>query len=240
LSAGRFITDAAFWENSVKFGLLDGATVEETRVRSRRYPDDLVLGILGDDRLEPAFRSPLFGAKTIGDVEARLKANLYSMHFPSYYFAALEDARIYQRGSGNWNIYHEVLGSRGHRLLWTGAGSRALSPETTIKSFAPSPLLDSYFSETLDLFQKRNIPVYYIGFPLNDVSTAALQPGFAGEFDSYIRNYEKIYSNFHCLGKTLTTLPWTDFGEAAHLNAKGAEVFSTDVAAQLRAAGIEN
>ena len=239
LAPFRIITDASFWENSVRFGLLDPATVDEIWHRSRQYPDDLVLGTVGYDHLDAASRSPLFGPKTLGDVEARLKKSLYGIRFPSVYFAALESGGINQREAFNLATYRGVLDSRGHKLLWMADGSHDLSAETRAASFAPSPLLDSYLAETLDLFQQRNIPVYFIACPLNDDSAAALHPGFADEFDAYIRGYEKSHAHFHVLGKTLTIRPWTDFGGDGHLNAKGAQAFSRDVADLLRQAGVE-
>ncbi len=239
LAPFRFITDASFWENSVRFGLLDPATVDEIWHRSRQYPDDLVLGTVGYDHLDDPSRSPLFGPKTWGDVEARLKKNLYAIRFPSVYFAALESGAINQRQAFNLATYHDVLKARGHKLLWMADGSHALSAETRASSFAPSPLLDSYWAETLDLFQQKNIPVYFIACPLNEESAAALHPGFADEFDAYLRGYEKSHANFHVLGGTFKTRPWTDFGGDGHLNGKGAKAFSGDVAALLRQAGID-
>jgi hypothetical protein len=240
LAPFRCVTDEVFWENGIKFGLLDRAAVEEARIRSRQYPNDLVLGSVADDRPDSPLRSPLFGPRTMGDVEARLKANLYLIRFPSYYFASLAQGRFGQRESENRDTYREVIDTRGHKYLGTANGSRDLSLETTASSLNPSPLLDSYLSETIDLFKNKNIPVYFIGCPLNEESTAALQPGFADAFDRYIRSFEPKHPNFHVLGKTLTTLPWIDFCEAAHLNPKGAKIFSDDVAGLLRDAGIEN
>jgi hypothetical protein len=168
-----------------------------------------------------------------------LKINLFALRFPSYYYASLMAGGFYQREAENRATYREVQESRGHKILWNADGSHDLSPETTGSSFVPSPLLDSYFSDTIDLFQKRNIPVYFVACPFSDESIAALQPGFAEEFDDYLKSYEKRYPNFHRLGPTMPALPWIDFGGKGHLNIKGAKLFSDEVAARLRDAGIE-
>ena len=239
ISPFRCITAPAFWDEAVGWDLLDRPAIEEARVRSLQYPDDLVLGTNGHDRLDAAYRSPLFGPRSVGEVEARLKQNLYEIRFPSYYFAALAAGGIWGRDAGNRERYREVLETRGQILLWKDDGNRGLNPETTAASFAPSPLLDSYLSDLIDLFQQRKIPVYFIACPINEETAAALQPEFAEEFETYIRGFEKSHANFHVLGPIQDIRPWTDFGGDGHLNGRGARAFSDDVAARLRAAGIE-
>ena len=132
-----------------------------------------------------------------------------------------------------------MLETRGHKLLWTAEGSRDLNPETTAASFAPSPLLDSYLSEAIGLFQQRNIPVYFVACPINEETAAALQPGFAEQFEAYVQDHEKNHPNFHILGPMQDIRPWTDFGGEGHLNARGADAFSDEIHARLREAGLE-
>jgi hypothetical protein len=212
---------------------LDWKDIEEVRARARRSND------LTEWNGDFSPRTPLFGPVTAGDAEVRLKIAFYSIRFPSFYFPSLVAGGIYQRGAHNLDVYREVRESAGYSGYGTKNGSRELCPEARLGAFTPSPLFDSYLSDTIALFQARNIPVYFIVTPLNEISVRALHAGFAADYGSYIQSFEARYPNFRRLGDPLPTLPWTDFGDPNHLNLEGAGVFSDSVAALLREAQVE-
>ena len=215
------VMENSFWERGVMFGLFDSTMIEEVRDRSRVLQD------------------PLFGPKSIGEVDARLKSALCLHHFPSFYSPSLINGRVFQREAENWRIHREVRESLGYHAFGTLEGCRELSPECLITSFKPSPLLDDYFAKLVALLQSRNIPVVFIGCPVNELTAAALHPGFAAAYVTYIKDFETRYPGFHVLGDSFPTFSWTSFGDADHLNPQGAALFSDRVAVLLRNAGIE-
>jgi hypothetical protein len=237
LTPPHFMITDMFWDRGVKFGLIDRTTLEQIRSRSRQFDDRIVwagISLTFDDL------GPLFGPPSVGDVEARLKIALYSSRFPSFYYSSLVAGGLFLRENNKEHIYRGIRQSLGYHSFGTLNGSRALAPETGFPAFHPAPSMESYFSDTIALFQAKNIPVYFIACPLNEVSAASLHPGYADDFVAYMKTYDTRYSNFHRLGDPFPIMPWTAFGDPNHLNLQGALLFSDRVAALLREAGVEN
>lgn len=215
----RFMENA-YLERGVHFGLFDRATVDEVRARSRLV------------------HAPDFGPETAYDLDARLKVALYCARFPSFYYSSLRDGRLWTREAANLEIYRQMIESRGHFTFGHQPGCRDLSRDSQLTSFAPSPLIDSYFSELIMLFAERGIPVFFISCPLTEQSISVMPAAFKAKRESFLKQYEERSASFHVLGDALPARPWTDFGDPDHLNIEGALRFSDEVAELLRAAGI--
>ena len=62
----RCITDASFWEDSVRYRFLDRAAVDEIWERSHLYPNDLVMAQVSPDRHRPGLPDPAFRSQNAG------------------------------------------------------------------------------------------------------------------------------------------------------------------------------
>ncbi|MCX6847348.1 MAG: hypothetical protein NTY98_00345 [Verrucomicrobia bacterium] len=215
----RFMENA-YLNQGVNYGLFDLATVDGVRARSRK------------------FHSIEFGPETACDLDARLKVVLYCARFPSFYYSSLRDGRLWTREADNLDIYHRMIKSHGYFTFGNRPGSRELSRDSQLKTFSPSPLIDSYFAEIITLFAERGIPVFFISCPLTEQSIAVMPAAFKAEREAYLRQYEARYPSFHVLGDAMPGRPWTDFGDPDHFNIEGAQRFSDEIAKLLQAAGV--
>jgi hypothetical protein len=230
ISPYRCFNSFFFWDTGVKYGLFDANELESIRADARRF-EALHLN-------PPGAESP-FGPATLGDVEARLKDTLYVNRFPSYYLASLLAGRLFMRHSENVVMYNETRAHRGFDNFTDSNGSQMHSQDPDYAFFVHTELLDHYLADTIEVFQKKNIPVYFISCPMNETTFKILHPGYAAGYAAFIKSYEARYPNFHQLGDPLPSYPWTDYQDDSHLNEKGAKKFSDQVAVLLRNAGIE-
>jgi len=180
----------------------------------------------------------IFDCQTPFDVDTRLKSLLYAIKFPPYYFAYLVDARVFGRYAENKQVFDHVLAERGQAYGSLGDLPTDLDRESAMRSFIPSKILDDYFNQTLALFQSRNIPVYFISIPHNEVSVRVYSPELKRGFTEYLTGYERRYPNFHVLGDVFPSYPSTYLVDSTHLNPKGAALFSDHVAKLLNDAHV--
>ena len=136
-------------------------------------------------------------------------------------------------------MFDYVLSSRGQGYFGLANGSTDPDSETSLSSFVPSIILDDYFDQTLAFLQSKNIPVYFIAMPHNSVSGRLYYPGLRNDFVAYLSNYAYRYSDFHILGDPFPSYPQEYFGDALHLNEKGAALWSDHVAKLLKDEHVE-
>jgi hypothetical protein len=218
----HFNAAEAFWGRSVEFGLLDFRELEEIRSRSRA---------LGDESI--------FGVESPGDLDARLRSFLYSVRFPSYYFAPLIQFRGSHSYADNRKMFDLVLSNRGQGYFGLANGSSELEYDGDRKIFKPTRILDDYFNRLLALLQSRNIPVYFISMPHDAVSDRLYVPELREKFVAYLGNCAGRHANFHVLGDPFPSYPPEDFGDSTHLNERGAARWSAYVAHLLNDARAE-
>jgi hypothetical protein len=197
-----------FWGQTVGFGLLSHANLEEVRREAHRFDE-----------------KSLFGPKTPWDIEARLKDVLTTAKFPSYYYGSLMHDLIGRGGDGNYRAYAEALVSRGQTYLEAAHSPNTPDHDTALTSFTPTPLFDLYFDRTLSFLAGRGVQVYLVIVPRNVVSIRMYNPAMIAGFDAYMNGYAKRYPNFHVL-QGLTPWPSEYFNDESHLNPKGAELWS--------------
>jgi hypothetical protein len=222
VSPALFCDPQYYWARSVGFGFLTLDQIDEVRRSCRALHD-----------------TQLYGASSPGDIDARLTDFLYHYRFPPYFFWTLVNGRIYQRHELNRVMMHAVLSTRGQTYFGMGKDAAAPDFETLLKAFVPSKVVDDYFGRTLALYQSRHIPVYFISSPHSAYSGRLYPPGLAQDFGDYLKSYEARYANFHVLGDPLPEYPNDEFGDAYHLNEKGAPLWSAAVVKLLNEAHVE-
>jgi len=208
-----------FFDDAVSAGLYDRPMLDGLVSRAR------------------ALHEPLPGAKSPGDIDFRLTYGLKLLRFPSFYFPSLLQAVSNHRQKSNLRVYDEIRASAGHVPGPVNHGAQ--NPIYLGPHFRLSPVLDAYFSDMLSLLRQRDIPVFYLGEPVSDVTAAILPAGFRIEYVNFIENYKAKYPNFHPLGDPLPQLSWHEFGDPRHLSPEGAIRFSDHVAQLLREAYVE-
>jgi len=198
------------------------------------YDREMLDGLLSRARI---LHDPLPGPESWGEIDFHLKTTLNLHRFPSFYFPSLLHVFSNDRRKTNRRLAAEIRTSLGY----TSGPSRNGCQEilSLPKHFMPYSLADDYFSDMLSLLQRQNIPVYYLGPPISDISDAELAIDFRSEYTHYLQMYETKYPNFHLLGEPIPQLSWREFGDRAHLNPGGAVRFSDHVADVLGKASIE-
>jgi len=104
--------------------------------------------------------------------------------------------------------------------------------------FSPAPIIDFYFRQTLELFPKEGVPVYFVSMPVNDLTLRAMSPKVRAGFASYLDGCAKAYPGFHILGEAVTSLPVVYFHDKQHLNFDGAALESERVRKLLAQASV--
>jgi hypothetical protein len=211
-----------FWEHAARFGFLNGAKLDEIRLRARALNDH-----------------SLFEKQSPGDVETRMKCLLYSIKFPSFYIPSLLNGGFYQRYHANIEMLNAVLSQRGQAYFGQANGSTEPDLDVRLQSFVPSKIIDDYFSRTLSLYQSYHIPVYFLVLPHNEASEHLYFAGLREAFLGYLDRYVGQYSNFHLLGDPFPSYASQYFGDPFHLNKKGAAKCSDLLAKTLKDSHVE-
>lgn len=215
--AGHFMRPDLLWERSVGFRFLDPREVAELRRVSQRLGDLSIYGMKRADGLPP-----------------RARAALYSVRFPSLYFASLVHGGVLLRWWENDQALHRAIAARGQYFFGTAPGSDDVAVEGDLDRFAPLPVLDWYFDRMLALLAARGIEVDFVAMPMNEATARAVRPALRDGFAAYLASYAARYPNFHIVGEVTPHWPDRFFGdEFAHLNPRGAALFSDELGAWL-------
>lgn len=209
----HFVHPDFYWENTVKFGLVNGAEGDEVMDHIIELKDKELISGLG-----------------IWNLEQRLYSFLLSRGFPPYYLSSLYAEPFGVRKRENEEALKVIAQTKGQYFFPQADGSKDLNADTKLKAFAVSPVIDYYFHETLNLLKKENIPVYFYAMPINESSVPHLDPGVLKAYQDYLENLTKADSQFHILSSLRTVYPWKLFSDYAHLNQKGALRFNAEFA----------
>lgn len=215
-SPPQIVRDEYYWPRTALFGFLSDRQLDEVRRTARA---------LGD--------TSLYSAANIGDLDARLTDWLYAHHFPSYAIASVFDARGVGRLAKNRQIYADTLRARGHHLYGENSGFDVPAEEAYMTSLTPSPLIDTYMRRLISALAARGTQVLYIPAPLNDATASRLDPTVVRQIGVYLHGLQVRFANFRLIGPAVVGYPDRLFGDASHLNAEGARLFSARVAARL-------
>jgi hypothetical protein len=214
-SPAQLMNTQYFWPRTALFGYLSYDELEQVRREARSVGD-----------------KALYSAPNVGDFDAMLTNWLYAHHFPSYYMSSIINGRVIGRLSAYHKIQQEMAETRGQHLYGQANSVHATAEEADMAQFIASPLLDAYFARLLALYEKSGTQVYYIAAPWNQATYDRLQPGFTDQLGRYLEGLARRFPNLHVL------VPYTHmddeyYGDEYHLNARGAAIFSDQVAARL-------
>lgn len=215
-SLPQIVRDEYYWPRTALFGFLSDQQLDQVRRTARAVGD-----------------TNLYTAPNIGDLDAKLTDWLYAHHFPSYAIASVFDARGVGRLAKNNQIYADTLRMRGHHLYGENSGFDVPAEEASMTSLKPSPLIDTYMRRLISALAARGTQVLYIPAPLNDATVSRLDPTVVRQIGAYLHGLQARFANFRLIGPPVVGYPDRLFGDAYHLNAEGAKLFSARVAAEL-------
>lgn len=209
-SAVHFFGSMIFWERTVKFDYLDAAQFDEVFATAAR---------LGDATFGSSF-------------EARSTFLMEHWNAPHIYFPDLRAALFHPHGRANARMLGDLFRRHGHTLFGTDPTSHGMSYETTHPRFVPAPTFDHYFRRLLDRMVALHVPIAYAAMPLNAVSRDHLTPAFVGDYEKYFAEIRATYPSI-AFETDWPIYPDDHFGDPNHLNAKGAERMTREVADRL-------
>ena len=218
-TAYHFTTSDVFWSTTVQGSGLNDADFESVRRTSRA---------LGDNTL--------FGPESPGDLDARLKLFLYSIHFPAFDFPSLLASLDESRYEKNRMLLDQIIQAHGYVAAPVSPMRGEADLDAGLKDFKPSKLMDYYFDQLLSLADSRNVEAYYVQSPRSPVSVARSWPGLASAEDRYLANYAARYPHFHVTEKCFVVFPADDFADQVHLNSAGSVKWTDHIADLLNAA----
>ncbi len=212
----KFTADSDFWRFGARMGFFSDRDMRAIAADAARLHDDSLLRAEDGDHLPP-----------------RLRARLYALRFPMFYFNSLLHGYIAGRWRHNRAAEEAALAASGHALFGTDPGSDGLASEAGATGFAPAPLIDSYYRDTLALLQARQVPVVVLAMPVNQATYARIPPQFRAQFAAYLQAVAGRFGNVTVIGPAVGCWPDAAFGDAWHFNAAGAAAFSRALGARL-------
>jgi hypothetical protein len=172
--------------------------------------------------------TPLEEVPDVG-VPAGLLDRAFAARFPPLYFASLWQARIGLRWLQNQQWAAALTEARGHCLFARENGSSETAPEAEMQEFKPFPLVDHYFSKTLELLDQHGVNVLYLAPPVNQSTYDRVKPDVAPEFLNYLQSKAGKLNHFHVAEDVTSCWPDEYFGDGGHLNEVGARKYSAEL-----------
>jgi len=187
LSYGPFhlASQDAYWEMTVKFQLFKEAEYIEVEQKSEELEEDKKT--LGIQRTYSDYDNPFKYAKDF-------ISGIRLLRFMKYN-----------------KLIKEITETRGHVYQGKNEFSNGLNQEANQLTFRPSPLIDYYLRELVELAQKNKIKIYYFTMPFNRSSFAATSDAYKKEYTQYLGS----------LGVNVCTdifsLDNKNFGDSSHI-----------------------
>lgn len=217
LDPGHLMLPDLLWERSVRYGLLRRDDLAELAALSAQTGDWSVHEARRHDGLPPV-----------------LRAWLYDLRLPPFYFNSVMKAGLFLRWPANQAALRDGLSQRGQYYFGQDPGSDAVALDASLGPFRPAPVLDAAFDRLLCLLREHGIETWFVPMPVNRATWHATDPRLAAGFDAWLDAKAERHRMFRVLRPTE---PWWDnrwFGDSfAHLNPKGAERFTRILAEHL-------
>jgi hypothetical protein len=213
----HFVYAENYWGRTALFHFLSYKEMSEVRRTSEAFGDGTVYSTVA----------------VFGSVENMAKDWLYTSSFPSLYIGGMLQGRFVFREGSNRSVLEAIRAERGYHAFGDADGFSGIGAEAYLQGFAPSRLLNTYFDRLIRLYGDAGLTLEFMTMPLNEASYRVLPDHFREEFSEYLEAYHQRYPWFVVRGDPLPCLPSTVFGDAFHLNRRGAEWWSEKVASSI-------
>ena len=216
-SPGKFMNDVDYWNISTRVGILNFADMLAVQQESRALHSDEIQALRRSDHL----------VRLCGRLSSpctfRLSTSIVSSN--GYVFGRYLHNRAAER---------QILADRGHAFFGTDAGSDIVASEATMPLFAPSPVINAYFTAGLAALRADGIPVVILSLPINKATCQMMDPALRVGLTQYLAKTIAAYPGTRIAGPMIPCWPNRLFGDAFHLNAAGAAAYAPLVADWLR------
>jgi hypothetical protein len=205
------------WKRALRFGLVSFSDVREIGRQA---------GALGDPSLEKV--------NTNDGLTGLVRDLAYGYGFPSIYTSSLVAGRVFGRYQPNMELLGKISARRGYVEYPPFTGTAVVGSDAKIVRFAPPPLAEFYFDATLRTLTRAGVAVVFLTPPIAEATGAALQPGVADAFASYLQTHAGQVSGVP--PDRLGIVLWPDrlFVDGGHLTEEGARLFSRRLAPCVR------
>lgn len=210
ITPGHLIHAEAFWERSVKFGLLSPAEVDELLDQERLLNDDVLSETLA----------------------ARWEASLYRWSLAPIYYGEYVASLGFLRRGKNHAVLAQLERDRGRYHFGTASSALLPSEEAQWNSFLPSPLLEQQFDALLEDASSLPCDVAFVLAPISERTAEQLDPRFVRDFAEFLAARAQRFPAIAL--ETEQPIYRNDaFGDPSHLGPEAAETFSRDVGRHL-------
>ncbi len=216
-SPGKFMGDDDYWNISTRVGILNFADMRAVQVESHALHSHEIQALRRSDHLAPLVREALF-----------------ALRFPPFYFNSLVNGYVFGRYFHNRAAEHQILADRGQAFFATDAGSDAVADEATLRPFASSPIVNAYFEDAMSTLAADHVSVVILSLPINQATCRLMNPALRAGLTHYLVKTIAAYPGASLAGPVVPCWPNRLFGDAFHLNAAGASLYSGRVADWLR------
>lgn len=158
---------------------------------------------------------------------------------PTVYLPAINAAHFTGRLESNKAVYEEIKSQNGYSMF----GDLDYCDDLSYEAAYPEIVLDgdavliiNYFGQLVKLSESKGCKVNYIQSALNETTYDAMN-------ETYLEQYYSIANSLNELGddifveKSLRRYGNEYFGDASHLNKKGAQLFTSEIGEILRNGG---
>lgn len=206
VTPGHLIHAEAFWERSVKFGLLSSAEVDALMGREAQ---------LGDEVLSASLAAPW-------------QSNLYRWRLAPIYYGEYVASLGVLRRAKNEVVLAQLERDRGRYHFGTADAALLPSEEAEWTSFAPSPLLVHEFDALLEEASALPCDVAFVLAPISERTAEQLDARFAREFGEFLAARAQQFPKI-AIEVEQPVYPNDAFGDPSHLGPEAAKAFSRAV-----------
>lgn len=197
-----------FWQRTMYFNYLDINEVVEVLSNAQRISED---AILIDSYL--------------------LDTVSYRLRLPNKYLPAMYNSGFIGRLSSNEQIYSEIASNRGQYYFGTADGCSDHNYESNYTALNLSPMADLYMHKLLNLCVENKIHVVLEQAPMNTASYDLLDDVYSEEYTAYMKLLSQEYPQI-AIDTVIAHYEDAYFGDASHLNEKGAIKFTAEIRAE--------
>ncbi|NLG04363.1 MAG: hypothetical protein GX567_11140 [Clostridia bacterium] len=158
----------------------------------------------------------------------QVDALAYRLRLPNKYLPAMINSRLIGRSDSNHEIYAQLIDSRGQSYFGTLDGCSDRNYESNYTALNLSPTVDIYMRRLLDLCTEHQINVIVEQAPMNTTSYEHLDPVYKQEYSDYMKLLKSDYPAI-TINTEIEHYEDTYYGDASHLNEKGAHKFSGEM-----------
>ena len=158
------------------------------------------------------------------------KVKQYDLRFPQLYASAAFHS-FFLRTNLNQKNYTDVLQTKGQMYFGKSEKSAGLNSEGKAKSFDVLSSTRFYLERIASLCRENDIPLFIIQLPMNSASFQSVQSsGYAARLADFMSELEQKYG--FPTEKDIPCYADDCFGDASHLNERGATQFSSAIKAR--------